>query len=312
MKVNILMSTYNGEKFVAEQIESIQKQTFTDWNLLIRDDGSIDKTCEIIDKVLAKDSRIRLIKAENVGVIQSFYNLIKMEEADFYFLADQDDYWLSEKLEVMLNEAKKHDNTKPVMYYTDLKVTDKDLNVISKSMIRSQSDHANTQLVQELTENTVTGGASMINHALAKLWKTTEDIIMHDWYLAVLASAIGELVYIDQPTHLYRQHGANVLGARTLEKRVKKWVHPNLWFEKYWWLIDSSQKQAEKLLTEHKSLLTQANIELITAYVNIMDQPKSKRRQILEQFNLRKNKNYHTKIFHTLIITKIAYKGKNK
>ena len=58
MKINILMSTYNGEKFVAEQIESIQKQTFTDWNLLIRDDGSIDKTCEIIDKVLAKDSRI--------------------------------------------------------------------------------------------------------------------------------------------------------------------------------------------------------------------------------------------------------------
>ena len=72
------MSTYNGEKFVAEQIESIQKQTFTDWNLLIRDDGSIDKTCEIIDKVLAKDSRIRLIKAENVCVIKSFYNLIKM------------------------------------------------------------------------------------------------------------------------------------------------------------------------------------------------------------------------------------------
>lgn len=312
MKVNILMSTYNGEKFVAEQIESIQQQTFADWKLLIRDDGSTDKTCEIADEFAKKDPRIQLIKAENVGVIQSFYELVKAEEADFYFFADQDDYWLPEKLEIILAQAQKHDNTKPVMYYTDLKVTDKNLSVTSESMIKSQSDHANTQLVQELTENTVTGGASMINHALGTLWQTTNDIIMHDWYLAVLASAVGELVYIDQPTHLYRQHESNVLGARTLSKRMKKWLHPNLWFEKYWWLISSSQKQAEKLLTEQENLLTESNKQLIKAYVSILEQPKAKRHEILEKFNLRKNKNYHTRIFRTLIITKFAYKGKNK
>ncbi|RZI49593.1 glycosyltransferase family 2 protein [Lactococcus kimchii] len=312
MKVNILMSTYNGEKFVAEQIESIQQQTFADWKLLIRDDGSTDKTCEIADEFAKNDPRIQLIKAENVGVIQSFYELVKTEEADFYFFADQDDYWLPEKLEIILAQAQKHDNTKPVMYYTDLKVTDKNLSVTSESMIKSQSDHANTQLVQELTENTVTGGASMINHALATLWQTTSDIIMHDWYLAVLASAVGELVYIDQPTHLYRQHESNVLGARTLSKRMKKWLHPSLWFEKYWWLISSSQNQAEKLLTEQENLLTESNKQLIKAYVSILEQPKAKRREILEKFNLRKNKNYHTRIFRTLIITKFAYKGKNK
>lgn len=306
------MSTYNGEKFVAEQIESIQQQTFADWKLLIRDDGSTDKTCEIADEFAKKDQRIQLIKAENVGVIQSFYELVKTEEADFYFFADQDDYWLPEKLEIILAQAQKHDNTKPVMYYTDLKVTDKNLSVTSESMIKSQSDHANTQLVQELTENTVTGGASMINHALATLWQTTSNIIMHDWYLAVLASAVGELVYIDQPTHLYRQHESNVLGARTLSKRMKKWLHPSLWFEKYWWLISSSQNQAEKLLTEQENLLTESNKQLIKAYVSILEQPKAKRREILEKFNLRKNKNYHTRIFRTLIITKFAYKGKNK
>lgn len=246
MSVNILMSTYNGEKFVAEQIESIQKQTYTDWNLIIRDDGSKDGTCEIIENFINNDSRIKLIRAENVGVIKSFHELvINNNDADFYFFADQDDYWLPEKLTIMLEEAKKHDNTIPVMYYTDLKVTDKDLNVTSESMIRSQSDHANTSLVQELTENTVTGGASMINHELAKLWQTTNDIIMHDWYLAIVAAALGELVYIDQPTHLYRQHDSNVLGARTLAKRIRKWTHPNLWFEKYWWLITASQKQAQ-------------------------------------------------------------------
>jgi len=73
-KVNILMSTYNGEKFVAEQIESIQKQTFQDWNLIIRDDGSKDETVKIIEHFASKDHRIKAIKAKNVGVIQSFYH----------------------------------------------------------------------------------------------------------------------------------------------------------------------------------------------------------------------------------------------
>ncbi len=313
MRVNILMSTYNGEKFVAEQIESIQKQTYTDWNLIIRDDGSKDGTCEIIENFINNDSRIKLIRAENVGVIKSFHELvINNNDADFYFFADQDDYWLPEKLTIMLEEAKKHDNTIPVMYYTDLKVTDKNLNVTSESMIRSQSDHANTSLVQELTENTVTGAASMINYELAKLWQTTNDIIMHDWYLAIVAAALGELVYIDQPTHLYRQHDSNVLGARTLAKRIRKWIHPNLWFEKYWWLITASQKQAQKLLTENLSALSETDKALVTDYVNILNQSKAERRQILDRYDLRKNKNYHTSIFRTLIITKFAYKGKNK
>ncbi|ARE29516.1 glycosyltransferase family 2 protein [Lactococcus cremoris] len=313
MRVNILMSTYNGEKFVAEQIESIQKQTYTDWNLIIRDDGSKDGTCEIIENFINNDSRIKLIRAENVGVIKSFHELvINNNDADFYFFADQDDYWLPEKLTIMLEEAKKHDNTIPVMYYTDLKVTDKNLNVTSESMIRSQSDHANTSLVQELTENTVTGAASMINYELAKLWQTTNDIIMHDWYLAIVAAALGELVYIDQPTHLYRQHDSNVLGARTLAKRIRKWIHPNLWFEKYWWLITASQKQAQKLLTENLSALSETDKALVTDYVNILNQSKAERRQVLDRYDLRKNKNYHTSIFRTLIITKFAYKGKNK
>ena len=81
-------------------------------------------------------------------------------------------------------------------------------------MIRTQSDHANTELIQELTENTVTGGVAMINHALAELWTGQEKhaLLMHDWYLALLATAFGKLIYIDRPTELYRQHSSNVLG----------------------------------------------------------------------------------------------------
>ena len=94
-------------------------------------------------------------------------------------------------------------------------------------MRRGQSGHAKTKLMQELTENTVTCGESMINHELAQLWQSTNEIIMHDWYLAIVAAALGELDYIDQHTHLYRQHDSNVLGARTRSKRIKKWIQSN-------------------------------------------------------------------------------------
>ena len=91
------------------------------------------------------------------------------------------------------------------------------------SMIRTQSDHANTELIQELTENTVTGGVAMINHALADLWTGQEKhaLLMHDWYLALLATAFGKLIYIDRPTELYRQHSSNVLGLVPLENGLK-------------------------------------------------------------------------------------------
>ena len=309
MKVNILMSTYNGEKFVAEQIKSIQQQTFTDWQLLIRDDGSKDGTVAILENFVSTDSRIRLIRDENVGVIESFFRLVKADQADFYFFCDQDDFWLPDKLATVLEVSEKQDNTKPIMYYTDLKVVDKNLQILNESMIKSQSDHANTQLVQELTENSVTGCTSMINQALANLWQSTSDIIMHDWYLALLAAATGQLIYIDQPTVLYRQHDNNVLGARTLSKRIKRWIHPGVWFAKYWWLIQASQTQAQKILQENLSVLTEADAALIRAYVSILKQSRAERRKTLQHYQLRKNKNYHTRIFRGLILTKFAYKG---
>lgn len=226
MKVTILMSTYNGEQFLAEQIESIRQQTYTDWQLLIRDDGSKDRTREIIQDFCQKDNRIHFVNSdsvENLGVIKSFFHLLKHQMSDVYFFSDQDDVWLPEKVEMQLEEAIKYDDNQPLLVYTDLKVVDQELNVVHESMIRTQSDHANTELLQEITENTVTGGVSMINQALADLWTGQEeyDLLMHDWYLALLAAAFGHLVYIDRPSELYRQHSNNVLGARTLRKECK-------------------------------------------------------------------------------------------
>lgn len=311
MKVNILMSTYNGQEFIAQQIQSIQKQTFENWNLLIRDDGSSDETPKIIADFAKSDARIRFINAdkrENFGVIKNFYTLLKYEKADYYFFSDQDDVWQPQKLELTLASVEKENNQIPLMVYTDLIVVDRDLQVLHDSMIKTQSHHANTSLLEELTENTVTGGTMMVNHCLAKQWKQCyDDLIMHDWYLALLAASLGKLIYLDETTELYRQHESNVLGARTWSKRLKNWLRPHRLVKKYWWLVTSSQQQASHLLELDVSA---ANKAIIQAYVTLLDQSFLNRIKWLKQYGFAKNRAFHTFVFKTLIITKFGYRRK--
>ncbi|HGD4226239.1 TPA: glycosyltransferase family 2 protein [Streptococcus agalactiae] len=307
MKVNILMATYNGEKFLAQQIESIQKQTFKEWNLLIRDDGSSDKTCDIIRYFTAKDSRIRFINENehhNLGVIKSFFTLVNYEVADFYFFSDQDDVWLPEKLSVSLEAAKHKASDVPLLVYTDLKVVNQELNILQDSMIRAQSHHANTTLLPELTENTVTGGTMMINHALAEKWFTPNDILMHDWFLALLAASLGEIIYLDLPTQLYRQHDNNVLGARTMDKRFKILREgPKSIFTRYWKLIHDSQKQASLIVDKYGDIMTANDLELIKCFIKIDKQPFMTRLRWLWKYGYSKNQFKHQVVFKWLIAT---------
>ncbi|HGC9860993.1 TPA: glycosyltransferase family 2 protein [Streptococcus agalactiae] len=307
MKVNILMATYNGEKFLAQQIKSIQKQTFKEWNLLIRDDGSSDKTCDIIRNFTAKDSRIRFINENehhNLGVIKSFFTLVNYEVADFYFFSDQDDVWLPEKLSVSLEAAKHKASDVPLLVYTDLKVVNQELNILQDSMIRAQSHHANTTLLPELTENTVTGGTMMINHALAEKWFTPNDILMHDWFLALLAASLGEIIYLDLPTQLYRQHDNNVLGARTMDKRFKILREgPKSIFTRYWKLIHDSQKQASLIVDKYGDIMTANDLELIKCFIKIDKQPFMTRLRWLWKYGYSKNQFKHQVVFKWLIAT---------
>lgn len=310
MQINILLSTYNGERFLSQQIDSILEQSIQDWKLLIRDDGSSDGTIDIIKDYVQRDSRIIFCNEntiKNLGVIKSFHALLTYEKADYYFFCDQDDVWLSDKLEMCLKRAQDYAKDLPLMVYTDLQVVNQELEVMIPSMIRTQSHHANTKLYQELTENTVTGGTAMISHSLAELWTVTDGLVMHDWYLALLACAFGKLDYIDRPSELYRQHDANVLGARTWSKRIKGWLQPHHLVEKYWYLIGISQEQASMLLNLP---LSQEDRNLVTSFVTILDKPFLQRVEILKTQKLRKNRWFHTLVFRTLIITKFGYRRK--
>ncbi|MDO4913669.1 MAG: glycosyltransferase family 2 protein [Bifidobacteriaceae bacterium] len=319
MIADILMSTYNGERYITEQIQSIQQQHFKQWRLWIRDDGSQDNTRAIIEQFAKQDSRIALVttaSTNNIGVVQSFYELkefaLKQEQiADYFFFCDQDDVWLPNKLQVCIERAELESKDVALAVYTDLSVVDSNLQTIHKSMIQTQSNHPNTTLASELTENTVTGGTLMINRTAATLWNTHKNLLMHDWYLALMCATCGKLVYVDEITELYRQHEDNVLGARSWQTRLRQITHPFNFFNKFWKFFTDSQLQAKELL--HSGIeICDEDRTLLTVFTQILDYNTIQRIRAINKFGLRKNRLIRSILYQALLITKIGYPSKVK
>lgn len=291
-----------------EQIDSIISQTFTEWTLTVRDDGSTDETLKILEQYCKQDHRISLIRGENAGVIQSFYELLKYESADFYFFCDQDDVWLPDKLDIVLKEAEKYDNSVPSLYYNDLKVVDSELNTIDERKIHIHGKIPADQLVHELMRNSVTGCASAINHSLAELWDTTDNIIMHDYYLAQIAAITGRLVFIDEAPQLYRQHGSNVWGI-TKTRRIDSLVKGEKPIKKFWEEWSIHKNQAKNLL-RYKEISNAENWEILNSFLKLNDTGFWRRATFLKKYQsqLVRNNKVSRIIFLFLLLTQWQYK----
>lgn len=216
--IDILLATYNGEQFLSEQIESILNQSFTDWRLLIHDDGSLDGTVNIINKYSnAFPDKIFLIEDSIItgGARNNFYHLLSFSKADYIMFCDQDDVWLSNKVEDTLLEMYKVEKNRPALVYTDLKVVDENLNIISESLRSYQQLEEPKNLKEALLHNCVTGCTMMINKSLLKNLTFPEYSIMHDWWFLIEVFRLdGVLHFINKPTMLYRQHASNEVGAK--------------------------------------------------------------------------------------------------
>lgn len=220
--IDILMATYNGERYVAEQIESIQRQTYKNWRLLISDDCSSDRTLDIVDRYAKCDSRIHVVSKDVKygGAKDNFFALMGLSDASYCMFCDQDDVWLSDKINKTLKlmrelECKAPDGINLV--FTDMKVVDADLNVINDSFERFSSiDPWRTKFPQVVAQSLGAGCTMMINAATRKLALQIEgldNVIMHDWWLSLVAAAFGHIGYLDESTSLYRQHSSNEVGA---------------------------------------------------------------------------------------------------
>ncbi|NOS81145.1 MAG: glycosyltransferase family 2 protein [Nitrospira sp.] len=223
--IAILLGTYNGGRFVGEQIQSIQGQTVSTWKLLIRDDGSQDGTMEVIADFSRRDERIRCIgdRLGRLGVVGNFGELMRIahaEGADYIFFSDQDDVWVSNKIANQLTYLKEmesqHGQKTPILVYSDLEVVTQQLEGTHPSFMSYQglTHESRDPLRVLLTQNFVTGCATVINRPLLELANPLPaDVIMHDWWLALCAAACGRIEYLPHALVRYRQHGANQIGA---------------------------------------------------------------------------------------------------
>jgi rhamnosyltransferase len=219
------MSTYDGATYLEEQINSIINQDYEGWSLLIRDDGSADSTVKIINDFALNDDRITILATDrkNIGPASSFMQLLGHSASDYFMFADQDDVWLPDKISLTLDALKKIEggSSEPCLVYTDLQVVDDQLNLISPSFLRYQrlAPRKFSCFLRELLQNIVTGctiggNAALRQKALNVLHTTQNKLIMHDWWLALVAFYFGTVFHVPVASLLYRQHGNNQLGAK--------------------------------------------------------------------------------------------------
>ena len=227
-KIIILLATYNGAKFLSDQIQSIQGQTVSNWTLLVRDDGSKDNTRGVLETFAAQDKRIRCIAdaRECLGAVKNFGELMRIaceEEADYVFFSDQDDVWacnkIADQLKNLTEMESRYGQMTPSLAYSDLEVVSQQLERIHPSFMAYQglAHEPRDPLRVLLTQNFITGCATAINRALLNLAvPLPSEVIMHDWWLALCAAACGRITYQPHTLVRYRQHGKNQIGAEGL------------------------------------------------------------------------------------------------
>jgi len=221
-EIAILMATYNGEKYLGEQIDSILSQTYHKWHLYIHDDGSTDNTISIAEDYQRRNTdRITLLHyPPQGGAGKNFISMMERVDAEYYMFCDQDDVWLPEKVNIsvtaMIQQESAHIG-KPIIVCTDLYLTDKDLNITFQSRNRFSSLYP--QYIKTFDDCAptagVTGCTMLFNNTAKKCYSYTlpADTLHDCWLLLCTLKNGGVLHYIDKPLVYYRQHGNNTLGA---------------------------------------------------------------------------------------------------
>ena len=218
-KVEILMATYNGEKYIKEQIESIISQTYEEWNLLIRDDGSIDKTLEIIKEFEKNDKRIKILKDSkgNLGYIKNFEELLRNSRAEYIFLCDQDDIWRKDKLEKSLLYLK---NKSVIIHNAKILYSEK-----LKNRYKEKLEFRNKSLISRIVFPEYTGCCMGLRKEFLKIvLPIPNGFPSHDIWIGMLAEIKKDIYYLNEELIDYRRHLQNVsaTGEKSKNSLLKK------------------------------------------------------------------------------------------
>lgn len=225
-KVLILLSTYNGEKYLSEMINSILDQEGIEPIILVRDDGSTDRTVEILKNFTLKFRNIDYIEGENLGVIKSFFHLmneaiVRYQDMDYFAFCDQDDIWHKDKLKVAIKILASYKEDKPSLYISSFQMVDENLHFITTDKL-----HPNLSLEGAFASNCATGCTMVFNKTLLEktLISDCDDILMHDYWMYLVCLLSNGYVYYDETPHIYyRQHANNVIGGKG-DNFLSKWL----------------------------------------------------------------------------------------
>ena len=222
------MATYNGEAYVADQIRSIQSQTYADWRLLVHDDGSNDSTCSILRSFAKQDERVVLIEdgQTGFGVAHHFIHMLFYATAPFCMFCDQDDVWLPTKVEHMLTAIQPLDQDQPQVVYSNAYLWNSEEGVIADKNTLTFP----TTLRQALFLNSgIQGAAAIFNQPMRTLLaQPLTYYAMHDHALLLTAICFGQVHYLHEPLMYYRQHSNNLTGNApgSLRKKIRlMWRH---------------------------------------------------------------------------------------
>lgn len=290
--VEILLATHDGAVFLRDQLDSILQQNYPQIKIIVRDDASVDETAAILEEYASKyPQKIRTIYNTGIaeGPIKNFSNLISQATAPYILFSDQDDYWLSDRVERFLDKIKSleeiHGTTTPILVHSDLIVVDENLKTLSPSFWRySGLNPKNVSLNRLLVQNVVTGCASIINRSLIEIClPIPAEALMHDWWIAMVASAMGVIGILDETTIKYRQHKGNTLGAKKFSlnpiniiQRLKK--IPS--FSNKYFLIEN-RIQAKAFRNAYDQIMNKEKKQILDHFIDLINYGFFKRRYYL-------------------------------
>ena len=219
-KVAVVMSTYNGERFIREQLDSILNQTYKNIEIVVRDDGSKDNTVQIIKEYMQKYPNIKLHEGKNLGFIKSFFELLKLVEADYYAYADQDDVWMENKIELAVNSLNKLNDNVPNLAFGNSDYYDENMKFIGpgpknkkysfEKALFSCCGQGMTMTVNKKTRDMI-------------IENTPKTCFFHDWWTYLLCIGLGNVAYDNVTTVKYRRRKQNATSEGQGYLRLLAW-----------------------------------------------------------------------------------------
>lgn len=217
-KIDILMATYNGEKYLAEQIDSIICQTYKNWNLLIRDDGSSDNTFKILMEYEKRDDRIKIIKDEkgNLGIVKNFEELLKISDSELIMFSDQDDVWKKDKIKIMIKYVSDYD-----LIVSDAIVVNEKLECVNESLfyvVKSKNG-----IIKNTIKNTYYGCCMLFQRKILKkvLPIPNNKEIGHDLWIGLISERYYKVKFINEKLIYFRRHLNNITTINKSKRNLK-------------------------------------------------------------------------------------------